>query len=296
MLAFGTHQKSEVLRPANLDEALQWKRKYSGDAVYISGGTLLRTQWENESAFMPPQLIDLRGIAGMSGIEERDGFIHIGAQTVLAACRRHPLLERHAPAVTEAVRGIAAPSIRNLATVGGNVVPATGDILPALLVYGAELVWHEAAGTVTLPLYEWLQIRGTGMLSTEPILTAVRIPIRPEPAADRQLHFYQKVGRREAFIPSLATISIYSTVGNDGTMSGVRIAAGGGAVFAQRLTFAEKLCEGALLGDPALPTAVFKAVMTQYQAFGDGFATAEYRVKTAANLAASAIWMNSKNG
>ncbi|AJY75587.1 FAD binding domain-containing protein [Paenibacillus beijingensis] len=295
MFAFGTHQKSEVLRPVNLDEALQWRRAYSGDAVYISGGTLLRAQWENESAFMPPQLIDLRGIAGMSGIEEREGAIHIGAQTILAACRQHPLLQQYAPALMEAVRGIAAPSIRNLATIGGNVVSATGDCLPALLVYGADLVWYDETGMFTEPLLEWLRIRGSGMMTSERILTAVRIPIRAQQSESKPIHFYQKVGRREAFTPSVATISVYAAVGKDGVLSDVRIAGGGGATFAHRLTAAEKLCEGARLGDAALPPAVFKAVMNQFQAFGDAFASAEYRVKTAANLAASAVWTNGKS-
>lgn len=128
-----------VYQPRSLQEAWELKTILGEGAVYVSGGTLLRTQWEAGTAPLPRQMIDLRNIAGMGEIGLAEDYLTIGSLVSLSQCRENRDLREIAPAVQEAARNIAAPAVRNLATLGGNISSGYGDILPALLVYDAEV-------------------------------------------------------------------------------------------------------------------------------------------------------------
>lgn len=51
--------RKRVWQPRTLAEAWQLKRTLGEQAVIVSGGTLLRTQWEAGTAIMPGHLISL---------------------------------------------------------------------------------------------------------------------------------------------------------------------------------------------------------------------------------------------
>ncbi|MNN93580.1 hypothetical protein D3C76_1500810 [compost metagenome] len=78
-------------------------------------------------------------------------------------------------------------------------------------------------------------------------------------------------------------------ISSGGTLSGIRVAAGGGSGRPQRLEEAEKLLERSCLTAELLPQ-VYEAVLRQFETFDDAFATAEYKKKTTANLIAAELW------
>lgn len=77
-----------------------------------------------ENLLGPQTLVDLREIPGLDAIIEGPGGggVRIGAMVKLANLSVHPLLERHYPALADALRGAASPQIRNVATLGGNLL------------------------------------------------------------------------------------------------------------------------------------------------------------------------------
>ncbi|MGF7050319.1 CO/xanthine dehydrogenase FAD-binding subunit [Paenibacillus sp. DS2015] len=83
-----------VCQPINLEEAVSLKKTYGASACYVSGGTLLRTQWESGLLPMPDYLISLDNIRDLNGIEyELEHDISIGSRTLLKDCCKHPILE-----------------------------------------------------------------------------------------------------------------------------------------------------------------------------------------------------------
>ncbi|WP_025690449.1 hypothetical protein [Paenibacillus zanthoxyli] len=52
---------------------------------------------------------------------------------------------------------------------------------------------------------------------------------------------------------------------------------------------AEAVLEGACIGKEML-APLYKAVVTQFEAYGDPFATVEYKKRAAGNLAATELW------
>lgn len=278
-----------VWHPLDVAEACKLKQSFGRDSVYISGGTLLRTQWEAGVAIMPRHLIDLSVISGMAGISVDKDELIIGAQTLLSTIRYHSNIAALCPLLTEAVRQIAAPSIRNQATIGGNIVSGVGDAIPALLVYGALLVWHDGLEKETIELENWLLQPEVYRCDTSRILLQIRLSLQPELTKVKRFAAYHKVGRRETFTPSVATVALSGSIDEFGILSAIRIAAGGGQTIACRLIHTEALLEGNV-ADQALLAELYESAMKEYEPFGDEFTSIVYRKQTAANLIATELW------
>ena len=94
-----------------------------GLAKYLGGGTnlvdLLRETIEHPSA-----LVDVTGLS--SDIDERaDGSLVIGAATRNTALAEHRAVRTRYPMLTRAIMAGASAQIRNMATVGGNILQRT---------------------------------------------------------------------------------------------------------------------------------------------------------------------------
>ncbi|MFE0807408.1 FAD binding domain-containing protein [Streptomyces sp. NPDC058794] len=94
------------------------------DARYLGGGTnlvdLMKTGVER-----PARLVDVRELP-LDGIEYTpDGGLRIGATVTNSDLAAHPDVRRRYPALTQAVLAGASGQLRNMATVGGNLLQRT---------------------------------------------------------------------------------------------------------------------------------------------------------------------------
>ncbi|HTX40479.1 MAG TPA: FAD binding domain-containing protein [Acidobacteriaceae bacterium] len=91
------------------------------DAVVKAGGVdLLDRMKEGDEA--PPKLVNIRNIAELRGIRETDQGLTIGPLTTLAEISEHPLIRERYTILSDACGHAATPHIRNMATVGGNLL------------------------------------------------------------------------------------------------------------------------------------------------------------------------------
>lgn len=94
------------------------------EAVYIAGGTevlpLMRA-----GVLQPEMLIDLSRVGDADIHVPRPGLLEIGALARLTDVARNPLVRSHAPAIADALRLGASAQIRNMATIGGNLLQRT---------------------------------------------------------------------------------------------------------------------------------------------------------------------------
>lgn len=219
-----------VLYPSSPGEAEAIARSASGK--YVAGGTALQLEWEG--ATPPSHLVDLSGLPGWRGISRKGNMLRIGAGALLEQCRTDADVVRYAPLLAQACAAIAAFSIRNLGTLGGNICWRQGDTLPALLAMEALL--EPADGNlVTLP--DWLQ-----RMPLQPaLLLAVHLPLSARP----QRVFLEKVGHRAAFSPALAVACGAMTVDSAGTIQQARLVVSGMGITATRLTAVESILAGA---------------------------------------------------
>jgi xanthine dehydrogenase YagS FAD-binding subunit len=92
-------------------------------AKYLGGGTNL-VDLMRETIERPTALIDVTGLS--SSIEQRpDGAWLIGAAASNTAVAEHPAIRTNFPALTRAIVAGASAQIRNMATVGGNLMQRT---------------------------------------------------------------------------------------------------------------------------------------------------------------------------
>lgn len=94
----------------------------AGGARYLGGGTNL-VDLMRESIERPSALVDVTGLS--SGIEETDGGLVIGAAARNVAVAENRLVRTRYPALSKAVVAGASAQIRNMATVGGNILQRT---------------------------------------------------------------------------------------------------------------------------------------------------------------------------
>jgi xanthine dehydrogenase YagS FAD-binding subunit len=112
-------QQMAYHRAASESAALALAADHPG-AAFIAGGTDL-LQLFKQGAAAPAQLIDISRLP-FDRIEAGTDALHIGALARLADVARHPDVRRDWPALAEAIDASASPQVRNLATVGGNLL------------------------------------------------------------------------------------------------------------------------------------------------------------------------------
>jgi xanthine dehydrogenase YagS FAD-binding subunit len=103
--------------------ALQKLGARPSDAVPIGGGTnlvdLMKLHVQN-----PALLVDINGLP-LSEVQEADGGLRIGALVRNSDLANHPLVRERYPVLSEALLAGASPQLRNMATVGGNIMQRT---------------------------------------------------------------------------------------------------------------------------------------------------------------------------
>jgi CO/xanthine dehydrogenase FAD-binding subunit len=231
--------------------------------VVLAGGTVVMPA-VNTTAHDVGALVSLRR-AGLRGIEVDGARAVIGAATTLSDVGRDERLAVLRPVI----ESIASPTIRNLATVGGNlfVHQPYGDLAVALLALDAEVdVAGEGGGTATRPVADVLR---DGVGSHE-VVTAVAFDV-PETAAWR----YTKAMRRKQNSASIVTVAAVLDL-DGGTVTAARIALGGAGARPVRATAAEQALAGGPL-DHDRATAAGAAAVHDAEPFDDAYASAWYR-------------------
>ncbi|RAK68092.1 FAD binding domain-containing protein [Hymenobacter edaphi] len=98
-------------------------RKDTPAAAYIAGGTtlldLMKAHLEEH-----PQLIDIN-LLPFKGIEQTKDGLRIGALETMSDVAEHPLLVQAYPAVSQSLLLAASPQLRNMASIGGNILQRT---------------------------------------------------------------------------------------------------------------------------------------------------------------------------
>ena len=131
----------KLLRPRSLEEAIAHLAKHPGAIRVIAGGTDLIPSMR-QKLFEPAYVLDLRYVAELKGIRERQGSgVEIGALTSLTAIEHSDVLRCRYPVLTEAAATVASPVIRNMGTIGGNICLDT-----RCLWYNQSFTWRKGCG------------------------------------------------------------------------------------------------------------------------------------------------------
>jgi CO/xanthine dehydrogenase FAD-binding subunit len=231
----------EHILPDTVETALAAYRR-SPKPVYIAGGTDLLPNLKND-LFPVSTVVDLTGISDLARIEVFENEIFIGAMASLSDIAGHPAIRRTLPLISTAARRVASWQIRNLATIGGNILQKrrclyynqsrfwrssidrcfqTGgtvchqvpkakecralyysDIAPALLAYDARAMVRAETGETARSLMSLLERQIQGESSGE-IVTGFSVP---KPTLDEKCVF-RKTALRGAVDFAAANVAV----------------------------------------------------------------------------------------
>jgi 4-hydroxybenzoyl-CoA reductase subunit beta len=231
-----------LVQPGTVNEAIAARLKQPGSR-FIAGGTDLIVNMRR-GITRPDLLVDLSGIDELTEITANELGMVIGTGVTLAALTRNPEIAGRYRALVQAAEAIAAPGHRAIGTVGGNLCLDTrcvyynqsewwrsanayclknrgdvchvapqgqrchaafsGDLAPALLVFGAEIDIAGPQSQRRIPLSELYIEDGKAHLALTDgeLLVALHLPANPPPSA------YAKIRLRGAIDFPLAGVAV----------------------------------------------------------------------------------------
>src|SRR5260221_900043 len=109
-------------RAKSAGDALEAATAHPGTA-FVAGGTDFMQLWK-EGIRSPKWVIDIHHLP-FCGIEPSRRFIKIGALARMSEVADHPVIRSEYPVLAEALLASASPQVRNVATIGGNLLQRT---------------------------------------------------------------------------------------------------------------------------------------------------------------------------
>jgi 4-hydroxybenzoyl-CoA reductase subunit beta len=283
------------LGPRRLDEAAEMLAQEGEQAMLVAGGTDLYPNMKRRQ-FTPPVLIGLRAIPALreiSGSPEQG--MRVGAGVTLSTLANHPIIQQYYPALATAAGSVSTPQLRNVGTLGGNLLLDTrcnyynqtefwrhsigycmkkdgdvclvapgsprcwaissADTAPVLVSLGARVRLVSTRGERVLPVRELFCDDGM-----DPY-TKARDEILTEillPPADGWRSVYLKLRRRGSFDFPILGVAAALRFADDGTVADARITLG--AVASHPVEATEAGAQ--LLGHPLSPELIDAVAVT----------------------------------
>lgn len=244
---------NECYLPKTLEEALKIRKETH--AKPLAGGSDLMVQYYRGTGIVPvfpfPVML-LSNLKELEGISiDEDGTVTIGAMTTASQIADCQLVPYH---VREAASRMGAISLRNSATIGGNLGNASpkGDLPQPLILLDASVVLQSAEGIRELLVDEFMTGAKKTQLSEDEIIVAVKIP-----KVDFTYALYKKIGTRKANAISKLSLSALVTV-EEGIITDFRASSGAAGPKVARSKEVEELIIGKKCSEigPLIPSLV----------------------------------------
>lgn len=277
----------DAYRPDTLEQALN--KLSSGNHTLFAGGTDLMVQHSVRPGMSPTfdnDVLFVDAIEELKHIKVTESSLVIGAGVTLSDIEKHPQVPE---VLRQSAAKIAAPALRNRATMAGNICNASpaADTLPALYVLDAKVVLSSVHGQREMELEEFIIAPGRTQLKTNEILTHIIIP-----HADLPGTFYHKVGTRAANALTKLSVAGLAKV-EEGRLVECRVAFGAVGPTVVRSRQLEALFVGMPIDKVSQPTFI-EEVVTMYSKIihpiDDQRSTADYRLLASLNLLKR--WLN----
>ena len=260
----------EYIRAATTQEALAALAEHGDEARPLAGGQSL-VPMMNLRLARPSVLVDINGLDA-NGIGIETERISIGALVRQAELLRHGQLAKRAPVVTEVVRCIAHPTIRERGTVGGSLAHAdpTAELAVLAMLLDGEIEVRSLTSARRISATDFFQGAFVTRLESGELIVAVhlRVPSHPWGAC------FREAAEREgdfALAAAAARVEL-----SDGLIGDAAIVLSGAHSTPVRASAAESLLTGKRPG-AELSRAAARAALEGIDAYGDIRGSARYR-------------------
>jgi 4-hydroxybenzoyl-CoA reductase subunit beta len=282
--------KFRYFAPTTVREALRLRAEAGPHAAFVAGGTDLYPNMKRRQQ-TPSTVIGLSRIPTLTRLRFGRDAVSIGAAVPLSAIERHRRMRRAFPGLVAAIGEISTPPLRNMGTLGGNVLLDTrcnyydqnaewrqaidycmkkdgeicwvapgspkclavqsADSVPVLIALGARARLVSPDGERDIALEDLYRNDGIHYLTKRPEELLTEILLPPP---DGWSASYKKLRRRGAF--DFPVLSVGAAVRRDGdVVAEARLVLGGVASAPLRLTRAEEVLRGRRLDAESIAEA-----------------------------------------
>jgi 4-hydroxybenzoyl-CoA reductase subunit beta len=276
--------------PRTIAEAIAIRADAGPDGAYVAGGTDLYPNMKRRQQ-TPKVVVGLSRVSELASVGERDGRLVLAAGLLLSDVENDARVRRDYPGLAHAVSEISTPPLRNMGTLGGNLLLDTrcnyydqnyewrkaidfcmkkdgticwvapgspkclavqsADTVPVLIAMGARAVLASREGEREIAVEDLYRNDGIDYVTKKPDELLTQV-ILPAPNGWRAS--YRKLRRRGAF--DFPVLSVGAAVWREGgVVTAARLVLGGVASAPLRLPAAET----ALLGRPLDQTSIADA-------------------------------------
>lgn len=271
----------QYLAPGTIEQAAYMLFQEGEQAMLVAGGTDLYPNMKRRQ-FTPPVLIGLRGIAALKHISGTPELgMRVGAGVTLTTLAKHPVFIEHYNALATAAGSVSTPQLRNMGTIGGNVLLDTrcnyynqtefwrhsidycmkkdgeiclvapgsprcwaissADTAPVLVSLDAQVRLVSVRGERVMPVRELFRDDGINPYTRANDEILTEIILPP---ADGWRSVYVKLRRRGSFDFPILGVAAALRFAGDGTVAGARLTLGAVASHPVEATEAVKLLLG----------------------------------------------------
>lgn len=234
--------KFDYHEPRSVDEATRLLDEIGKEASVLAGGTdLLVNMKMGKTA--PRHVVSLSRIEDLKGVKREQGSLTLGACVTAGELKDQEEIKAEFNGLCQSAGSLGSPLIRNLATVGGNIVTArpAADLPPSLMAYGASILLKKEKGERIIPLEGFFKGPGQTTIEPEEILCGVVLK-EPPPYSGGG---YVKLGVRKALEISLVNVAAFMALdGPNGPVKKARIILGAVAPIPIRSPSAEAVLMG----------------------------------------------------
>ena len=276
------YQIKEYHRPQDMAQAADILSRFKNNARVIAGGTdLLPKRPGVKRIENINHLVDIAKL-NLDYIKKESGHICFGAATTINTIAASPLISSSAyDALSEAANAHSTTTIRNRATIGGNLCTASpcADLALPFLILDAILVAAGPEGEKHIPIESFFKGANYTALNKEEILLEIRIPL----CSNKTGTSFLKLRRQQTAIDMAVVNVATSLTCKKERCKAARIALGSVAPISFRAKNAESVLAEAELNEEVIQKAAAKAA-EEARPIDDVRATAAYRKKMVAVL------------
>jgi 4-hydroxybenzoyl-CoA reductase subunit beta len=284
------------LAPKTIADAVAMKADAGPAGAFVAGGTDLYPNMKRRQQ-TPAVVVGLSRVRELAGIRFRDddGGLVLGASTLLSEIENHPRVRSGWPALAHAIAEISTPPLRNMGTIGGNLLLDTrcnyydqslewrqaidfcmkkdgkicwvapgspkclavqsADSVPILIAMGARARLASAAGVREIAVESLYRNDGIDYATKTPDELLTEILV---PASSGARSVYKKLRRRGSF--DFPVLSVGAEVRFEGDrVSAARLVLGGVASAPLRLAASEAALAGRPLDEETIHAAASAA-------------------------------------
>ncbi|PIX23238.1 MAG: xanthine dehydrogenase family protein subunit M [Deltaproteobacteria bacterium CG_4_8_14_3_um_filter_45_9] len=240
--------------PNTIEEAIELLWQAGGKAKIIAGGTDLVIGLRNGD-LSPQFIVDITRIEDLRKIEEKNGMVSIGAAITHSEIASSSLVKKYGKVLSDAASEIGSPQIRNMGTIGGNIINASpaADTIPPLMVLNAMGRVVSKEGEREVPLGQLF--KGPYKTNLKPHDLLVQITFQKLPPETKSS--FVRLARRNAMAIARMNVAIILQIGKN-RIEDVRIAVGSVTPTPQRMSEAETFLKGKLPDQRSLQKASLK--------------------------------------